>query len=670
MRLWLLLGTLFLVGCGGSDSSDSTPLDENTTTPTTTAPTQTLEPLTYYKPSLDTLWQYQLTNEINTSTNATLYDIDLEENSAETIAKLHDDNLSVICYFSAGSAEEWREDFNQFLEEDMGKELDGWDGEYWLDITSQNVRNIMLQRLDSAQEKGCDGVEADNVDGYDNDTGFSFLADEQLEYNRFLAQEAHKRGLSIGLKNDLSQVNDLVDDFDFAVNEQCFAQNECEKLSPFIEKEKPVFNVEYTDSYLQNDAMAQLCNKAKDLHFSTNILPVELDGSWRYDCQDYLFESYGVGVGGANAFKFHDNIYINVYDIINDEYSDYDRGATDFNESAFGELSTHLQHTKFVTFWVTKEWQENWFNLDSIQKLIDQGKTPVFLYWYFGDNLQFDNYLEDNKDVYLEDVTRLGNFIAQLKGDKLLILEPEFNKNNILDDENATQLFVSIMDDAIDTFKSLDTRAYISLSMMDTGSRTTQSDLGKCGYSSCALGDKYEWSRVESIYKPLLEKLDFLSFNEMVAQFSRDPQDPGDWDNPNPIAYSDDDIGIDYLAQRIDNFGAFLEETYHKPVLLPYMAIATATWSDANDDGVVDNDEINTTGWESKAQQVYSDINATHIFGYSVMELFDNPAHDDGGYQFFMQNEYHLGIVKAPSIDKQLSGAIEMKSDIVSTIFK
>jgi hypothetical protein len=39
----------------------------------------------------------------------------------------------------------------------------------------------------------------DNVDGFTNATGFPLTPVDQLTYNRFLAMEAHVRGLSIGL---------------------------------------------------------------------------------------------------------------------------------------------------------------------------------------------------------------------------------------------------------------------------------------------------------------------------------------------------------------------------------------------------------------------------------------------------------------------------------------
>lgn len=49
----------------------------------------------------------------------------------------------------------------------------------------------------------------------------------------------------MGLKNDLDQVLDLVDDFDWTLNEQCFEFNECDQLLPFVAAGKAVFGVEY-----------------------------------------------------------------------------------------------------------------------------------------------------------------------------------------------------------------------------------------------------------------------------------------------------------------------------------------------------------------------------------------------------------------------------------------
>src|SRR2546423_58618 len=83
----------------------------------------------------------------------------------------------------------------------------------------------------------------DNVDGYTNATGFPLTAADQLRFNRWLAREAHKRRLAVGLKNDPGQVRKLARAFDFAVVEQCFQYDECRAFSPFVRKRKAVFEV-------------------------------------------------------------------------------------------------------------------------------------------------------------------------------------------------------------------------------------------------------------------------------------------------------------------------------------------------------------------------------------------------------------------------------------------
>lgn len=240
---------------------------------------------TWYTPKVNTSWQWQLTGTLNLNYNVEIYDVDLFDTSKKTIRLLHKKGKKVICYLSAGSYENWRADAHQFSEAMKGKKMDGWD-ELWLDIRNPQLKSIMSARIKLAQEKGCDGIEADNIDGYVNESGFPLTAKEQLDYNKFLASQAHKRGLSIGLKNDLDQIKKLVNIYDFAINEQCHEYDECDKLKPFIEQNKAVLNVEYTQKYKNNfqGARDNLCANAQKEQFSTLIMPYDLDDSFRYSC--------------------------------------------------------------------------------------------------------------------------------------------------------------------------------------------------------------------------------------------------------------------------------------------------------------------------------------------------------------------------------------------------
>lgn len=233
-----------------------------------------------WQPTPGTSWQLQLQGEIDTGYNVQMYDIDLFDTPQSVIDQLHSQGKTVICYFSAGSWENWRPDADQYPAEVKGRS-NGWPGEAWLDIRRLDLLGPILQaRLDIAVSKGCDGVDPDNVDGYTNNTGFPLTYQDQLTFNMWLAQEAHTRNLSVGLKNDLNQIEDLVVYFDWSLNEQCFQYDECELLLPFIQANKAVFGVEYSGD------PAQFCPQANNLSLDWLMKNLDLD-AWRLDCKDY-----------------------------------------------------------------------------------------------------------------------------------------------------------------------------------------------------------------------------------------------------------------------------------------------------------------------------------------------------------------------------------------------
>jgi len=280
----IVVGTLAACGGGGDDDGGSVVrVSEATTLSPSALMSSTTDPARWM-PSVNDTWQLQLQGTINTSYNAAVFDIDLFDTPQATINALKAQGKRVVCYFSAGSSESWRPDFSKFKAADMGNALDGWAGERWLDTRSANVRAVMMARMDLAKSKGCDGVDPDNVDGYTNKPGFPLTAATQLDYNRFLATQAHARGLAVGLKNGVAQLSDLASAFDFAVNEQCFQYNECSGYSAFTVQGKPVFNVEYQTKWKDATTRQTLCAKAKALSLRTLVLPLALNDKFRYSC--------------------------------------------------------------------------------------------------------------------------------------------------------------------------------------------------------------------------------------------------------------------------------------------------------------------------------------------------------------------------------------------------
>ena len=224
-------------------------------------------------PAPNSSWQWQLTGlPVDQSVDVAVYDIDLFDNDASVIAALHARGRRVICYMNAGAWENFRPDSAQFPDALKGKELDGWPGERWLDIRNLAALGpLIAARLDLCKAKGFDAVEPDNVDGYSNDSGFPLTAQDQLTYNTFLANAAHARGLSVGLKNDLDQVTALQPLFDWALNEQCFQYAECDMLTPFATAGKAVFQAEY------KGPTSAFCPQAKAMHFSAMLKHLLLD---------------------------------------------------------------------------------------------------------------------------------------------------------------------------------------------------------------------------------------------------------------------------------------------------------------------------------------------------------------------------------------------------------
>lgn len=229
-------------------------------------------------PEVGSTWQWQLSGTFDASIEAQVYDLDLFDTPSSTVEELHDRGAYVICYVSVGSWEDWRPDAGDFPEEVIGRKYSGWPGERWLDIRRIDLlAPIMETRLDLCAAKGFDAVEPDNVDGYDVATGFPLSEVDQLAYNTWLANAAHQRGLAIALKNDPEQVLELLPYFDFAITEDCFDQEWCGEMSPFIEQGKPVFAAEYTDTGAKLD---EICPQAEDLQFSVLLKRRDLDAWW------------------------------------------------------------------------------------------------------------------------------------------------------------------------------------------------------------------------------------------------------------------------------------------------------------------------------------------------------------------------------------------------------
>jgi len=262
---------------GGAAAPDaSPPPPPPPTTPTT-------PPGGHWTPKPGTSWQWQIggSGPLDTSFDVQMYDIDLFENTAATIASLKAAGRKVVCYFDT-AYEPGRSD-SAILAPYKHNAVKGWPGQYWLDVREPAVLAAMKARIALAQSKGCDGIEADDVDSQSNNPGTGITPAEQQAFIKALAAESHARGMAYGLKSDIDDVAAVLDDVDFDINEECFKFNECDALLPFIKAGKAVFEAEYTAGTLSTLGPS-VCPQSNALNIDTIVKHLDL-GAPRYSCR-------------------------------------------------------------------------------------------------------------------------------------------------------------------------------------------------------------------------------------------------------------------------------------------------------------------------------------------------------------------------------------------------
>jgi hypothetical protein len=207
--------------------------------------------------------------DINSNFSADVVDVDAFTTSAETVAALHAKGKKVIAYLSVGTLENDRYDASLIPKEVLGKTYPEWPNEKWLDIRQiDKLKPWLNSRINMILKKKFDGIEPDNMDGYDNESGFNIQIADTKKYADYLISLAHNNGLSIGQKNVKELSADYASKFDWMLTEDAFAQGWQDELSVYIKLKKPVFAVEYTDEMSQSEFEKNVCPAAGQLHYT------------------------------------------------------------------------------------------------------------------------------------------------------------------------------------------------------------------------------------------------------------------------------------------------------------------------------------------------------------------------------------------------------------------
>jgi endo-alpha-1,4-polygalactosaminidase (GH114 family) len=239
----------------------------------------------WWRPKAGLTFDWNLKN-INTNDlfDAQVVDVDAFETTAETVKSLHAQGKKVIAYVSVGTLEKNRPDSDLLGSGLIGKVYPEWPDEKWLDIRQiSKLKPFFVSRFNMIKKKGFDAIEPDNLDGYNNDTGFNISLKETMLFCDYIIDLAHSFGLGIGQKNMPELTILYSKKFDWALIEDAFNQGWQKEMIPYINVNKPVFAVEYTDNIDQKQFEQVICPQSQLFKYNV-ILKNRMLDKWIYSC--------------------------------------------------------------------------------------------------------------------------------------------------------------------------------------------------------------------------------------------------------------------------------------------------------------------------------------------------------------------------------------------------
>jgi hypothetical protein len=228
-------------------------------------------------------WQAKRTGAVDIDEDAQLFYLDAELQDPADLATLHAEGRRYLCYLSAGSLEEFRDDAQEFPQQVIGEPLNRFPEERWLDVRAPVVRELMARRIEALARAGCDGVPPSSLSVHAADSGFALTVDDTLDYARWVAERIHAAGMSAGLTAPAALTSELWPTFDFGLAIACLEGTRCAEFAVFEQAGKPVLHVELGDE----DSAIQICNDAQPLGFLPLVTSPSFNGQ-SVRCRDIL----------------------------------------------------------------------------------------------------------------------------------------------------------------------------------------------------------------------------------------------------------------------------------------------------------------------------------------------------------------------------------------------
>ncbi len=194
-------------------------------------------------------------------------------------------------------------------------------------------------------------------------------------------------------------------------------------------------------------------------------------------------------------------------------------------------------------------------------------------------------------------------FLDQLDGEKVVILNPEFNENGI----ESYEPFNDLLIDSINLVKQVK-QTKVSFCMGDFGN-----------YQN--ISDKKNWQGFHLSVHRAIQHVDFITFQEMRGSTRNRSEE------------------ILKTPERSLAFAKYLTKRYHKPTFLAYLAL-----SSYGDNGLKIQEKV----YQGFAKLMPEFISQGNLIGFNSFHLMDVPHH----VGYFKEAEKHFGIVDSKGTPK------------------
>ena len=197
-KYFIISMSFFIVlGCESSSGKvDETPY----------VPTSTTEAIPVYNQAYQENYKADTVEEIIENVTYAYVLVDpFEGDLSQKVKIIKANHNQVAGYISAGTGEDWREDFNDLKPYLTTKEWVEWPGEFYVSETDTGIVDVMKVRIDKMATWGLDWVEFDNMDWLDTDTKATFdlqaTQKEAKTYINVLCDYTHTKGMKCMAKN-------------------------------------------------------------------------------------------------------------------------------------------------------------------------------------------------------------------------------------------------------------------------------------------------------------------------------------------------------------------------------------------------------------------------------------------------------------------------------------